>query len=172
MLRLDLWPTPAKPLTGSVQTRCSVSATVSAWDPACPSGDHSNKRSSWHALIEPTLIARGPSRAVSKRVMTPAILSSSCARRRSPHIASNINGRHSTIDDRTTGHPSYGSVLVSRWFRSRVSGRQRSHECTRRATATSLYFLTLLAISTIASWAERTAPSCQPGIQLMCSPAK
>jgi len=26
---------------------------VSAWDPAYPSGDHSNKRSSWHALIEP-----------------------------------------------------------------------------------------------------------------------
>jgi len=25
----------------------------------------------------------------------------------SPHIASNINGRSSTIDDRTTGHPGY-----------------------------------------------------------------
>jgi len=26
---------------------------VSVWDRACPSGDHSKKRSSWHALIEP-----------------------------------------------------------------------------------------------------------------------
>jgi hypothetical protein len=39
--------------------------------------------------------------------MTPAILSSSCARRRSPLTSHRIPNRRSTIDGRTTGHPGY-----------------------------------------------------------------
>jgi len=39
----------------------------------------------------PILIARSPWRSVSKRVMTPAILSSSCARRRSPRTSHRIS---------------------------------------------------------------------------------
>jgi hypothetical protein len=43
-----------KPLAdpGEILNR-KCSDSVSAWGPACSSGDHSNKRSNWHALIEP-----------------------------------------------------------------------------------------------------------------------
>ena len=108
--------------------------------------------------------------------MTPAIFIFELREKAvSRHIASNINGRRSTIDDRTT-IPGYsispdlyslgeGSAPACRGDRGAMSALTVQPQLPR-------YFLTLLAISTIALWAERTAPSCQPGIQLMCSPAK
>ena len=107
MLRLDLWPTPAKPLTGSVQTRFSVSATVSA--PGTQHVrvvDHSNKSSSWHALIEPHVDRPQPvTCGIEKSYDASDFIFELREKAVSRHIASDINGR-STID-RTTGHPGY-----------------------------------------------------------------
>ena len=119
---------PAKPLTGSVQTRSSVSARVSASDPACPSGDHSNQRSSWHALIEPHIDRPQPvTRGIEKSYDASDFIFELREKAVSRHIASNINGR-STIR-RPHHRPSRvcdfaGSVLIRRWFRSRVLQRR------------------------------------------------
>jgi hypothetical protein len=83
---------------------------VSAWDPAYPSGDHSNKRSSWHALIEPHIDRPQPvTPGIEKSYDVSDFVFELREKAVSPHIAQNTN----TAVRRSTAAPPAIPVMQS-----------------------------------------------------------